>query len=154
MFASAALDPQTARRLWGLVVRSERALRATAPLWPAQRAAWGDAACLLDNIKEPAFRLAQGVRRGVLQLPASASLPLARLLLSWAATELKVAHTVGSQPGAWIFNFLEAAVFRTSVAAMSPILFSLMLPRLASTFPTGSSLFANNALSLNLRLRS
>ena len=147
MFASAAPNPQTARRLWGLAVRSERALRATAPLWLAQRAAWGDAACLLASIKDPVYWLTQGILLKAVQLPASASLPLARLLLSCAATELKAAGAAVVQPGSWIFCFTEAAVFSNSIAAMSPILVSFLLPRLASTISPGGSLFANDALS-------
>ena len=141
MLGSAAPHPQTPRQLWGLTVRSERALRATAPLWSVQQAAWGGAADLLADIAEPASRLSQGIWQGGLLLPPSASIPLVRLLLSSAATELKAARVAGLQPGAWIFNFMDAAIFRGS-SAVSATAVSFLLPRLASTMSSGSTLFA------------
>ena len=145
VLASAAPDPQTARRLWALTVRSERALRATAPLWPAQRAAWGDTAHILDNIANPASWLSQP--GAVLLLPASATAPLARLLVSCAATELKAARVAGLQPDSWVFRSLDTIIFRDPRrAALSPTVVSLLLPRLASFVPTGRQPFACNAL--------
>ena len=86
----AAPDPRVIRQLWGLAVRGERALRATAPLWLAQRAAWGEeAADLLASTAEPASWLSEGVRQGSVILPATATIPLAHLLLSSAAMSLR-----------------------------------------------------------------
>ena len=145
MLGSAAPHPQTPRQLWGLTVRSERALRATAPLWPAQQAAWGGAADLLADIAEPASWLSQGIWQGGEFMPPSASVPLARMLLSSAATELKAARVAGFRPGLWIFNFMDSAIFRGD-STLSATAVSFLLPRLASTRTTGSTLFACNAL--------
>ena len=147
---SVASDPQTARQLWGLAVRGERALRATALLWTAQRAAWGEeAADLLANIAKPTSLLYGGLRQGVVQLSPAATAPLVRLLFSCAATELKAARVAGLQPGPWIFSFMEAAFLRNSSTALSPTAVSLLLPRLASTAPArGSQLCANDAFKL------
>ena len=143
---SAASEPHAIRRLWGLAVQSERALRATAPIWPAQRAAWGEeAADLLANIAKPASWLSDGILQDASFMPASASVPLARLLLSCAATELKAARVAGLQPGLWIFEDMGAADLESCSEAISPSVFSLLLPRLASTMPIESPFFANNA---------
>ena len=143
---SVGSEPQTTRQLWGLAVRGERALRASAPLWLAQQAAWGDAADLLVNTAEPVSSLCQGVRKGSVILPASATIPLARLLLSYAATELKAARVAGLEPGFCIFDSMAAAI-RASCSALSTSVISLLLPRMASSMPTGSTLFACNALA-------
>ena len=145
---SATFDPRDARQLWGLAVRSERALRATALLWPAQQAAWGEAVKLLENIAQPASWLSEGLRQGAVLLPASAYVPLTRLLLSCAATELKLAHVAGLQPGSCIFPFLGAASLqRSRIMALSPAMVPLLLPRLAATVPTaGNQRFACHAL--------
>ena len=142
---------KVARQFWGLAVRSERALRSTAPLWSAQQAAWGEEAVdLLASIAKPASWLSEGVRQGSLILPASANIPLARLLLSCAATELKVARVAGLQPGMWIFDSMDAAIFQDSSSPVFTSVISLLLPRLASSassMPNGSKLFACNALT-------
>ena len=148
VMGSTAPNPRAARQLWGLTVRSEQALRATAPLWPMQRTAWGDAAGLLANIAWPASWLSDGCRQGGLVLPTSASVPLARLLLSCAATELKAAHVAGLQPNTWIFYFMDAAVFRDHGVALSASVVSLLLPRMAASALNGSSLFACGALEM------
>ena len=100
---------------------------------------------MLANIAKPASCFSEGVRQGAVLLPASAHVPLTRLLLSCAATELKVALVTGLQPGSWIFYFLKATIFRDSSVALSPIVFSLLLPRLASNVPIGSPHFASDA---------
>ena len=101
---------------------------------------------MLANIAEPASWLLKGIRQAASLLPASATAPLARLLLSCAATELKVARVAGLQPGLWISKFMDAAFLRDfNGAASSPTVASLMLPRLAATVPTGSPLFACDA---------
>ena len=148
LLGSAAPDPGAIRQLWGLTVRSERALRATAPLWPAQQAAWGEAAHLLANITEPASWLSQAVWLGSALLPASAaSASLARLLLSCAATELKAARVAGLQHGIWILDFVDAAVsWESSSVASTPTVISLLLPRFALSVPTGNHLFACDAI--------
>ena len=114
-------------------MRSERALRATAPIWLAQQAAWGESADLLANIADTVSWLFNGP---VLSL-ASAFAPLARLLLSCAATELKAARVAGLQPGPWIFRFLTvAAVPSDASVALSATVVCLLIPRLAATLPT------------------
>ena len=143
---SAASDPRVVRQLWGLTVRGERALRATAPLWPAQITAWGgEASDLLLNIGEPVSWLSQ-LRASL--LPASAFVPLARLLLSCAATELKVTRVAGVEPGRWISCFMDTAGFQgvQGSAALSPTVLSFLLPRLAAAAPTRSQLFVCETL--------
>ena len=91
--------------------------------------------------------LSEGCRQGGLFLPSSTSVPLARLLLSCAATELKAVYVAGLQPNPWIFHFMEAAGFRYGVA-FSATMVSFLLPRMAASVPTGSPLFACWALVL------
>ena len=108
---------------------------------------------LLANIAKPASWLSDEIVQGVLPLPASASLPLARLLLSCAATELKAARVAGVEPGPWIFEFMDAAVFSESnCVALFPALISLLLPRLAATVPTSGSFFAYNTFMFTLNM--
>ena len=116
-----------------------------APLWLAQQKAWGEAGQLLANITKPASCISERILQGTVLMPASASLPLTRLLLSCAATELKVARVAGLQPGSWILRFMESAFLRDSGVASSAAVFALLLPRLASAVPTGSSRFSCDA---------
>ena len=140
---SVAPDPRVVRQLWGLTVRGERALRAAAPHWPAQQAAWGGIASdLLLNIGEPASWLSQ-LRASL--LPVSATAPLVRLLLSCAATELKITRVAGVEPGQWISSFMDTAGFQ-GTAALSPTVLSFLLPRLAAAAPTRSQLFVCETL--------
>ena len=146
MLDSVAPDPRVIRQLWGLTVRSERVLRATAPIWPAQRAVWGvSASDQLLNFGEPASWLSQ---QGASQLLASASVPLIHMLLSCASTELKVARVAGMEPGPWIFSFMDTARLRglQETAALSPTIVSFLLPRLASTAPSRNLLFTCKTL--------
>ena len=102
----------------------------------------------MASIAKPASWLYEGLRKWSAIVPASAIAPLAHLFLSCAATELKAARAAGLEPNLWIFDSLDAAIFRDSSSPVFTSVISLLLPRLASSassMPTGSKLFSCDA---------
>ena len=113
-----------------------------APHWLAQQAAWSDVRGLLRRTAAPAQWLCQELLEASpsSSLPASASVPLFRLLVSSTASQLKAAPVLKS--GCWAFCLQEAPILQGAVKALSPAIVSLLLPRLASARSFGGSLSA------------
>ena len=125
-------SPRILRQLWGLTARCERAMRAIAPHWKAQKASWGEAACLFERLASPASwicELAAVKSEGSLPWPD----PVIQLLASSVATALKAAriagintafilpHTLVNMPALW-----------QCITGQLPATISLLLPRMAA----------------------
>ena len=141
-------SPCPDRRLCGLAARCERTLRGVAPHWLAQQAAWGEVGDLLGLAAAPAHWLCQELlqQASASSLPASASTPLVRLLVSNTASQLKAAPALNWQKsGCWAFCLPGAPVLQEAVKALAPAITSLLLPRLASVRSFGGPFSAANA---------
>ena len=119
-------------------------MRAIAPHWEAQKASWGEAACLFESLTFPAIWLCQLAAiegEGVQPLPE----PVIQLLASSVATILKAARVTVLKPDFTLpYKFL-------SMIDKLPAAISLLLPRIAegSNSPQGASSklsYANRAM--------
>ena len=124
--------PHLLRQLWGLTVRCERAMRAIAPHWQAQKASWGEEACLFEYLTSPALWLCQ---LATTMSKDSQSFPKAifQLLASSVATVLKAARfTCVNADFALPCKFAVIPALRQSITGALPATISLLLPRMAA----------------------
>ena len=137
--------------MWGLVARCERAMRAVAPHWRAQKASWGEAACLFESLAFPASWLCALV---AIETEDAKSSPEAviQLLASSVATILKAARVTGTNADFQLpCNFANIPALRQPNNAMLPAAVSLLLPRIAGCSMTqgASSTLLCTAKSVN-----
>ena len=128
------LSPRILRQLWGLTARCERAMRMIAPHWQAQKARWGEASCLFEDLACPANLLSQSATimsegEGAKSVPE----PVIQLLASSVATFLKAAKAAGIGVDFVLpCNFVNVAAAWQPAARVSPAAISLLIPRMAA----------------------
>ena len=124
-------SPRLLRQLWGLGERCERAMRATAPHWQAQKDSWGEAACLFERLALPAHWICDAAnieRQGALSLPE----PVIQLLASSIATVLKAARVAGVDADFLLpRRFVSIPSLWRSITGVLPAAISLLIPRMA-----------------------
>ena len=127
------LSPRLLRQLRGLTVRCERAMRAIAPGWQAQKASWGEAACLFERLASPSLWLCQSAAimsegedgKSLLE-------PVIQLLASSVATVLKTARVTGINADHQLpCHFVVIPALLQSITDILPAAISLLLPRMA-----------------------
>ena len=128
-------SPRLLRQLWGLTVRCERAMRAIAPHWHAQKASWGEAGYKFEILASSAHWLCQ-FADSVKQHENGQSLPepVIQLLASSMATILKAARITGVNADYLLpCRFVILPALRQSITGASPATISLLLPRMAGS---------------------